>query len=437
MRVVVTGIGMVTPLGSDRETSWRRIAAGERAGRWLDENCRTSSEPCGGGWAGAPALADSTTSREPVVELALRAAREAVADARLDLAALDRERVGCVIGTSKGGLRSFAEAYRQARGGRPASHASPTDSTTTSAFPEWAPHTASAAVAAEFGLRGAALCPVAACATGLAAILRGADLIHEGVCDIVLAGSGDASLTLAVLASFRRMGVLARDFADPAAACRPFDRRRDGFLVGEGAAVLVLEGVTSAAVVTSDELRVTSERTGTRPARGSPLSPYAELLAGGCLADVSGLTALDPDARALTRLIGDVLRRGGLAPGDLDYVNLHGTATIANDRCETRALRRSLGTAADGVPCSSFKGAIGHLLGAAGSVETACTLLAMRDGIIPPTANLDEPGAGCDLDYVPRAARRGEIRHALKLSLGFGGHLTAAAFRRGGRRMED
>ncbi|MEX0703192.1 MAG: beta-ketoacyl-[acyl-carrier-protein] synthase family protein [Planctomycetales bacterium] len=469
MRIAVTGIGMVTPLGGDRETSWRRIVAGEGALRWLDGECGARSAECGARWAGAPALVGEppgslsdlrsstldhrpSTGLEPVIELALRAAREAVADAGLDLATLDRDRVGCVIGTSKGSLRTFADEWSKVRSQRSAvsgqrspagdrrSKVGGIENRTRSAegvrFPAWSPNAAAAAVAAEFDLRGAALCPVAACATGLSSILRGADLIREGACDVVLAGSSDASLCAAVLASFRRMGVLARDFDDPAAACRPFDRRRNGFLVGEGAAVLVLERAdrrpgSGRWTVDSGQKRNADGGSARSTVHCPPSTgPYAELLAAGSLADLSGLTALDPEARALTRLIGDVLRRGGVPPDEVDYVNLHGTATVANDLCETRAVHRAFGAAAGGVACSSLKGAFGHLLGAAGSVETACTLLAVRDGLVPPTVNLDQPGAGCDLDYTPHHARPRAIRHALKLSLGFGGHLVAALFRR-------
>jgi 3-oxoacyl-(acyl-carrier-protein) synthase len=270
---------------------------------------------------------------------------------------------------------------------------------------QFLPDTPALAVAARLGAQGPALCPVAACATGLASLQRAADLIREGVCDIVLAGSTDASLTPLVVASFQRLGVLARG-PDAASAGRPFDVRRNGFVIGEGAAVLVLENRDHAI------------------ARNA--SAYAEWLAGASLADAAGLTHLDPTGAGLTRLIRDVLVRGGVAPHAVDYINLHGTGTRENDVCETRGIRSALGTSADRPGCSSLKGAIGHLLGAAGSVETACTLLAMRDGVIPPTINLEQPDPECNLDYTPETARPAALRTALKLSLGFGGHLTAA-----------
>jgi 3-oxoacyl-[acyl-carrier-protein] synthase II len=200
--------------------------------------------------------------------------------------------------------------------------------------------------------------------------------------------------------------VLASGFADPAAACRPYDRNRNGFLPGEGAAILVLE------------------RSDQALARGR--KPYAEWIAAGRASDPSGMTRVEREPVGLARLITDVLRRGQVAPAELDYINLHGTATRDNDLCETRALKLALGGEANRIPCSSLKGTIGHLLGAAGSVELAATLLALRDGQIPPTANLTDPDPECDLDYTPLAARARPLRTALKLSLGFGGHLIAA-----------
>jgi 3-oxoacyl-[acyl-carrier-protein] synthase II len=403
-RVVVTGIGLVTPFACDREASWRSLRQGASATRWV----KAESADCegfrhAGAPAALPAQAVASIQSDPVIQAALFAAREAVADARLDLDARSRERIGCVIGTSKGGWRSFTRAWSALR------HAESIDFP-AALWEQFLPNAPAAAVSAEFGLRGPALCPVAACATGLTSLVRGVDLIRDGYCDIVLAGSTDASLQPAILASFRRLGVLAHDFDDPATACRPFDRDRSGFVVGEGAAVLVLER------------RVAAEERGVRP--------YAEWLASATATDVTGLTQLEHPPTVLVRLIGDVLARAGLTADELDYVNLHGTGTRQNDACESAALNTALGPAAQRLACSSFKGGIGHLLGAAGSVETAATLLAMRDGVVPPTVNLTVPDEACDLDYTPRTPRPQPITHALKLSLGFGGHLVAAVLRR-------
>jgi 3-oxoacyl-[acyl-carrier-protein] synthase II len=354
---------------------------------------------------GAPAVglsrsfAENVFLEEPNIQLALRAAKEAVKEAKVNWDAVEPYRAGCVIGTSKGGMQSFSRlAFAEwSRNEKQVSQAH---------WPMVWPDTPAALVAEMWNLKGAALCPVAACATGLMSLMRGAELIRQGDCDIVLAGSTDASLQPAVLGAFSRMGVLARTEDDPRAACKPFDLDRNGFVVGEGAAALVME------------------RSDFAEARGAV--PYAEWLAGGCVSDPSGIARLDREGTGLTWLIGDVLRRSKSMPEEIDYINLHGTGTWDNDRAETRALHAAFGSHADRLSCSSLKGSLGHLLGAAGSVETACTLLAMRDSMIPPTRNLKTPDPACDLDYTPHESRPQKIGKALKLSLGFGGHQVAA-----------
>ena len=248
------------------------------------------------------------------------------------------------------------------------------------------------------------MAPVAACATGLAACLRGFELIRDGRCNVVLAGSSDASLQPAILGSFQRLGVLARSTEDPATACRPFDRHRSGFIVGEGAGCLVLESLEHAI------------------ARGA--SWYAEWESGRMLSDPSGLTQLDPQGLSLQRLLRDLHNEVRELP---DYLNLHGTATLPNDRVESAAIRAVLGTAADGIACSSLKGGLGHLLGAAGSVELAASLLAIRDQTVPPTVNLETADPELTLDFTPQQSRQRRIDRVWKMSLGFGGHLSAAS----------
>ncbi len=405
---------MVTGLGPDRETTWKSLCAGAGAVRWLDPadlmaqvglKAALKESPR---FAGATAAIDSLTSedhrdlQEPNIRLAMTAAKEAVADARVDWDAVPPHRRGCVIGTSKGGMRSIGRALAERRFGN--------EHPTPELWPMFWPNTPASRAAECWKIRGAMLCPVAACATGLMSLCRGAELIEHGTCDLVLAGSTDASLQPAVLGAFSRMGVLAKDLKDPAAACRPFDKFRSGFVVGEGAAVMVLERGELAA------------------ARG--VAPYAEWLAGGCVSDPAGIARLETQGTSLSWLIQDVLRRSGTTAVEIDYINLHGTGTKDNDRTETRALRSALGSAADDISYSSLKGALGHLLGAAGSVETACTLLAMRDGCVPPTRNLTHPDPECDLDYTPGISKPRPIPKAMKLSLGFGGHQVAAVFGR-------
>jgi 3-oxoacyl-[acyl-carrier-protein] synthase II len=410
-RVVITGVGLVTGLSGDKESTWKALLAGHGAVRRL--NPRELADRAGlperlllsSRFLGAPAMGlsrdfdENVFLQEPNVQMALRAAKEAVREARIDWDALEPYRLGSVIGTSKGGMQSFsrmafAESSRSNK------------DLPREIWPMVWPDTPASLVAETWNIQGPVLCPVAACATGLMSLSRGAELIRHGTCDLVLAGSTDASLQPAVLGAFSRMGVLARNEEDPAAACKPFDLHRNGFIVGEGAAVVVME------------------RSDLAIARG--VVPYAEWLAGGCVSDPTGIAQLDREGTGLIWLIKDVLRRSETPPEEIDYINLHGTGTWDNDRTETRAVRLAFGPHADRVSCSSLKGALGHLLGAAGSVETAVTLLAMRDGMIPPTRNLQTPDPGCDLDYTPSVSRPRTIGRAMKLSLGFGGHQVAA-----------
>lgn len=394
-RVLVTGVGLVTGLGPDAQTSWRALRAGRSAARWLDSAAGPGAPP----FAGFPVGAGD---RGPLA-LALRAAREALADAGHGPFA-EPERVATIVGTSKGDLDALAADRTTLRGGGRVEG--------PDGWLRGWPSSAASGVAGALGLRGPCIGPVAACATGLVAAARGADLIRRGVCDVALAGAADASLGPFALGALRRMGVLARlgPGGDPARAVRPWDADRSGFLVGEGAAVLVLER--------ADHAR----------ARGA--LPYAEFAGGALGGDAHHVTDLDPDPANLAGLILRALAAAGVDAAEVDHVNVHGTATRSNDPLECRAIRRALGAHAGSVACSANKGQVGHTLGAAGAVELAFTCLAVRDAYVPPTLNLDRPDPACDLDGTPHVGRPKVIRAALKLSMGFGGHLAAAVLRR-------
>ncbi|MFO0950461.1 MAG: beta-ketoacyl-[acyl-carrier-protein] synthase family protein [Isosphaeraceae bacterium] len=396
--VVVTGIGLNTALGNGREATWSALRAG-RSG------CRRLDIPGVSDFVGFVRQNPHPGPRGPL----LQAANEAFLDAGLTPGSFDPFRAGCVVGLSKGDLDCLSESHRQFLSGGP--------SAMTEDWTGGWPAVGSRLVGNCWSLLGPRLTPVAACATGLIAALRGADLIRRGECDVVLAGAGDASLEPLVLGAFRRMGVLApvRDGDDPARAVRPWDRNRSGFLVGEGGAVLVLEREDHA--------------------RSRGVLPYCEFAGGLFGADAHHMTDLDPDPTNLAGLIGRALDLSGVEPAGLDHVNVHGTATRSNDPLECQALKLALGEHAGGVSCSASKAQVGHCLGAAGAVELALTCLAVRDQFVPPTLNLDDPDPLCDLDATPHVGRPRPVRAALKLSLGFGGHLAAAVVRQveGGR----
>lgn len=410
-RVVITGIGLITPYAVGREQSWQKLLTGNSATFLLDDLSNQLNRPVSGGvipdkrFSSASLSSQPPLLTEPSVTLALKATEEAILDAGLDLNQLPRESAGCVIGSSKGGMASFAQMSDLPRMNLENETQIPSDF-----WLQCFPNAASQSVAEHYNLQGAALAPVSACATGFSSIMRAADLIREGVCDTVFAGSADASLLPAVLGSFQRMGVLATDFKSPLEACRPYDRRRNGFVVGEGAGILVLESLEQAL--------------------NRNAVPYAEWLTGGMGSDSTHLMQFDPTAESLARLISGVLGRANISPSEVDYINLHGTGTQINDLYETRAIHNAMGDLSRTINCSSLKGGMGHLLGAAGSVELAFTLLAMRDNIVPPTINLEVSDPECNLNYTPLKAESKEIRTSLKLSFGFGGHLVAGLIRK-------
>ncbi len=425
-RIAITGFGAVTPYARTAEASWRRLLEGRSAVRWLTpeelgprphETSDHDQQPWGSPWAGAPAaLPEPPTSPvhstvvDPLVALAWECSAEALHQSGI-LGAVDPERIGCVFGTSKGGLRICGQWLRAARGGSGGSNAGEPQVNFWESVP---PSIPAAALSRHFNLRGPCLAPIAACATGLVAILRGARLVREGICDAVLAGSSDASLTWPVVASFRRLGVLADRSRPPAEACRPFDQHRSGFVVGEGAGCLLLERWEHAL------------------ARGAPL--HAEWIDGLERGDPTGITLLPEDPVCLVRLLEDLFNRTGSTPAEIDAVSLHGTGTVMNDRYEAQALRSVVGDRGESLRGFSVKGGIGHLLGAAGSVETVFSVLALRDQVLPPTINCERPAEDCPFPVTGTAAQSRPVESLLKLSLGFGGHLSAGILTRVGER---
>ena len=394
-RVVVTGVGAVTPLGVGAGTSLERWVAGE------------SGIEDGLGRCDAFTASDFLSKKEArradrFTQLSVAAAQEALTQAGFeDGPTIDPERVGCIIATGVGGIATV-EAGQDVLREKGAGRVSP------SLVPMMMPNASAGTLALRYGLRGPSHSVASACAAGADAIGAAARLIRTGEADAVVTGGAEAGLTPLARAAFDNMGALS-----PSGISRPFDARRDGFVMGEGAGVLVLESAQTAAQ------------------RGQP--ELGEVLGFGATSDAHHITAPQPEGSGAARAIERALEDAGLGPDDLDYVNAHGTSTPLNDRAETMALVKALGDAAGRIPVSSTKSVTGHVLGAAGAIEAILTLLALRDGVIPPTVGWEEREEGMDLDYVPRArpleAKKADGAVAISNAFGFGGHNAVVCLR--------
>jgi 3-oxoacyl-[acyl-carrier-protein] synthase II len=392
--VAVTGLGMVTPAGLGVPANWTRIldatpAATQDpalAGMPVDFDCRVPGFD-----------ADELIGRRQAwrldryEQLALVAAREAIQDAGLDPGSWAPGRVGVVIGTALGGTSTFERQQRNLRDGG-VGEVSPL------LIPMAATNMVAGYIAIDCGAHGPNLVTTTACASGATAIGTARDLLRSGACDVVITGGVEACLSPTVVAAFTRMRALSRRGADPAAASRPFDSDRDGFVIAEGAGILVLERVAYAR------------------ARGARIR--ARISGYGASADAFHPTAPDPEGGGTARAIRAALSDAGVRPEDVDHVNAHGTSTQQGDLAEGRMLRRVLG----GRPAvTSTKGVVGHTLGAAGAIEAACTVLSVQHGVVPPTANLDSLDPAIEVDVVSKVPRHLPIGVALSNSFGFGG----------------
>ena len=394
--VAITGVGLVTSLGRDRESTWAALCRGECRMHFLH---------------GMPELPDGrvvvATVDVPLdypgqlkpIMLARMAAEEAIRDAELDLECLNRWEVGCCISGHMGDASHVA-----LRLGR-------RDLVPGEDFPwwrQWFPSSACEEVKRRWDLRGPSLCHQAACASGLVDFYSAVRLLRSGTCQVVIAGAADALHPL-FLAGFLRLGVLGYH-EEPRLACRPFDAQRNGFVMGEGGAVFVLERLSHAL------------------ARGAKV--YALVRGGAMMAQAHHVTSMDMGSESLARAIAATLAQAQLEPDQLEYINAHGTGTQQNDVAEIQGVRKALGQASRDVCLSSAKAQLGHLINAAGCVELALTVLALRDGFLPPTANLVTPDPECDLDCLPGRGRRRRVQRALKVSIGFGGHVVAVLLER-------
>jgi 3-oxoacyl-(acyl-carrier-protein) synthase len=394
--IVITGIGMITSVGKNRESTWAALRKGRSGVRRL-EGLEGIPD---GLLIGAPVdIQPDHPGQLKVIALARRAAAEALADSRIDLDDVDLSRFGCAISGHMGDT-SYIPVVHQIP--------YPRRESVVPWWHQWLPNTACWGIANEYGLAGPRLCHSVACASGLIDILSALRSIRDGQCDVALAGSAEALHPL-FAAGFHQMRVLAYH-DDPTQACRPFDSERRGFVMGEGSAMFVLERLSHALD------------------RGAKI--YAELTGGKMLAEAHHVTGLDEESDALSYLIGATLRNAHLEPEQIGYINVHGTGTQQNDVVETRGIRKALGGAADQICASATKSMLGHLVNAAGSVELAVTALTLRDGYVHPTLNLTKPDPACNLDCIPLVGRRARFEHAMKLSVAFGGHLAAVTLRR-------
>lgn len=398
-RIVITGMGAITPFGASLDTLWCSLAAGQSAVRRVTRFA-VESQPT---QIAAPvedfepsAYVDRKLARhlDRCSLFAVAAARLALADAHLATEA-EPDSFGASIGSGAGCLSSIEEEVETLRTGGPR-RVGPF------AAAMMLPSMPAAQVSIALGLRGPTQAISTACATGADNIAAGAALIRRGEARYILAGGADAAITPLGLAAFASARSLSRRNDDPEHASRPFDRERDGFVMGEGAGVVMMESLESAR------------------ARGARV--YAELLGYGATSDAYHVTAPREDGVGLVRAIGKALAAAGLSPAKIDYVNAHGTSTQLNDKVETRAIKAALGPRASEIPVNSTKSMIGHLLGAAGAVELIVTILSLKFGFVHPTINLITPDPECDLDYVPGVGRSVKARVALSNSLAFGGH---------------
>src|SRR6476661_228349 len=398
-RVVVTGLGAVTPIGADAPSTWRAALAGESGIDFISSfdasefPVRIAAEVKDFDPSQVAAPKDARRLDRNVL-LALGAAREAVADAQLD-GAYSPDRIGILFGTAIGGIMGIVEQVDVLRERGP-------DRVAPTFIPNVLVDTASGQIAIALGLRGPNYAPVSACATGSTAIGEAAEVIRRGAADAVLAGGSEAAVTPIILAGFVAMRGLAAEDEYPPRASRPFDATRAGFVMGEGACVLVLEELEAAR------------------ARGATM--YAEVLAYGTSNDGHHMAQPEPEAIGVGEMMRAAIDRAGLKPEDVGYINAHGTSTPLGDAAETKAIKDVFGDHAYELAVSSTKSMMGHCFGAAGAIEALMCVLALHEGKLPPTINYEHPDPVCDLDYVPNEAREAEVKVALSNAMGLGGH---------------
>jgi 3-oxoacyl-[acyl-carrier-protein] synthase II len=400
-RVVISGLGVISPVGNDVDTFWRNLQNGVsgielvQAFDTTGYDCRIAGEVRGFDPKDFFKNPKDARRTDRFSQLAMAAAKMAMADCGIDMEKVDRRRFGAIVSSGIGGLKTLEDQHAILLAKGP-SRVSPFT------IPMLISNMGSGLISMEFGLKGPNMCIATACATSNNAIGESWRIIKFGDADIFLAGGSEASIVTVGMASFSSMKALSTRNDAPHAASRPWDRDRDGFVMGEGAGVVVVEELEHA------------------KARGAKI--YCELTGYGLSADAHHMTAPPPDGEGAVRAMQMALDYAKITPNQVDYVNAHATSTGLGDVCETRAIKTVFGEYARTVSISSTKSMTGHLLGGAGAVEMAACALAIRDSVIPPTINLENPDEECDLDYTANVAKEKKVRVAVNNSFGFGGH---------------
>lgn len=408
-KAVITGIGVVSPLGSDLKTFWDRIKAGQSGIKPITKFDVTGydSRIAGqvDGFDPAAFIEKKEMRRmDEFCHYAVAAAKMAVTDSGLDMSRETPERVGVIAGSGIGGLQTLQAQFAVLRDKGP-SRCSPF------MIPMMISNMAAGLIAIRHNMKGPNFSIITACATALHSVGEAAKIIQRGDADAIVAGGAEAAVCELGLAGFASMGALSVRNDEPTRASRPFDADRTGFVIAEGAGIVVVEELEHAR------------------RRNAPI--YCEVAGFGMTCDAFHITAPDEDGEGAKRAMQMAMNDAGLNPADVQYVNAHGTSTKLNDKIETLAIKKAFGEErARKIMVSSTKSMTGHLLGAAGGIETAVCALALRDGVVPPTINYEKPDPDCDLDYVPNTARQVGIKACLNNSLGFGGHNGCIALRR-------
>lgn len=409
-RVVITGMGIICPTGNNVQEAWENAAAGKTGIGTIQRFDTSDLEIHFGGEVkdfDPEALLGRREARrtDRVTQLALYAARQAVDDAKLEVTEENRYDIACVVGSGIGGVSSIVESIKTfvSKGAKAVSPLM---------VPMMLPDAPSSKISMTYGIRGPNFAISTACATGNNCIGEATEIIRRGQSDMALAGSSEAGLIDVAMASFNNMTAISRRNEAPEKASRPFDVDRDGFVVAEGAAILVLEELEHAR------------------ARGARI--YAEILGYGHTSDAYHVTAPLETGEGAAKAIEKALKNAGLKAADIDYINAHGTSTPLNDKSETLALKKALGEQAYEIPVSSTKSVTGHLMGAAGAVEAVFSVMAMRSNFVPPTVNLDNQDPDCDLNYTPNVGAQHNIDNVMSNSFGFGGHNAVLIFGRYG-----